>query len=96
MSIGDESDPRAYVQLAGILRKAIAAGKYPPGTATPSITTLSQEYGHARQTCSKALGVLVKEGLLIRYPGLGYYVAGKPGDPRPDNPERAAGATDAP
>ncbi len=96
MSIGDESDPRAYIQLAGILRKAIAAGKYPPGTATPSITTLSQEYGHARQTCSKALGVLVKEGLLIRYPGLGYYVAGKPGDPDPDNPGRAAGAADAP
>ena len=69
------------MQLAGVLRKAIAAGKYPPGTATPSITTLSQDYGHARQTCSKALGVLVKEGLLIRYPGLGYYVVGKPGDP---------------
>ena len=84
------------MQLAGALRKAITAGTYPPGTATPSITTLSQQYGHARQTCAKALGVLVKEGLLIRYPGLGYYVAGKPGDPRPDNPERAAGATDAP
>src|SRR5580693_10212987 len=91
MSIGDESDPRAYMQLAGAIRKAIAAGTYPPGTATPSITTLSQEYGHARQTCSKALGVLVKEGLLIRYPGLGYYVAGRPGDPRPANPESGAG-----
>ena len=84
------------MQLASILRKAIAAGKYPAGTATPSITTLSQEYGHARQTCSKALGVLVKEGLLIRYPGLGYYVAGKPDDPRPPNPERDAGQPDEP
>ena len=84
------------MQLAGALRKAIAAGKYPPGTATPSITTLSQDYGHARQTCSKALGVLVKEGLLIRYPGLGYYVAGRPGDPRPANPESGAGHADAP
>ena len=96
MSIGDESDPRAYVQLAAMLRKAIADGKYQPGTATPSITTLSQQYGHARQTCSKALGILVKEGLLIRYPGLGYYVAGRPGDPRPENPERGAGQPDAP
>src|ERR1700726_1194390 len=96
MSIGDESDPRAYMQLAAVLRKAIMAGKYPPGTATPSITTLSQDYGHARQTCSKALGVLVKEGLLIRYPGLGYYVAGRPGDPKPANPESAAGKADAP
>jgi GntR family transcriptional regulator len=84
------------MQLAGVLRKAIMAGTYPPGTATPSITTLSQEYGHARQTCAKALGVLVKEGMLIRYPGLGYYVAGRPGDPRPANPESGAGHADAP
>ena len=84
------------MQLAGVLRKAIVAGKYPPGTATPSITTLSQDYGHARQTCSKALGVLVKEGLLIRYPGLGYYVVGKPGDARPANPQSAAGKPDEP
>jgi GntR family transcriptional regulator len=83
------------MQLAGLLRKAIAAGTYPPGTATPSITTLSQEYGHARQTCSKALGVLVKEGLLVRYPGLGYYVVGKSGDPKPTNPESSAGKADA-
>jgi DNA-binding GntR family transcriptional regulator len=82
------------MQLAGALRKAIAAGTYPAGTATPSITTLSQEYGHARQTCSKALGVLVKEGLLVRYPGLGYYVVGKPGDPKPVNPESGAGKAD--
>lgn len=84
------------MQLAGILRKAIIAGKYPPGTATPSITTLSQEYGHARQTCSKALGILVKEGLLTRYPGLGYYVVSRPGDPAPQNPERGAGEADEP
>lgn len=84
------------MQLAAVLRKEIAAGTYPPGSATPSITTLSQEYGHARQTCSKALGILVKEGLLVRYPGLGYYVAGKPGDPKPANPESNAGKRDEP
>ena len=75
------------MQLAAVLRKAIADGTYPPGTATPSITTLTQEYGHARQTCSKALGVLVKEGLLTRYPGLGYFVTGTPGDRKPGDPE---------
>ena len=94
MSISDESDPRAYVRLAARIRRDIAEGKLAPGNPTPSITTLSQEYGHARQTCSKALGVLVKEGLLIRYPGLGYYVAGKPGAPRPENPESGAGKPD--
>jgi DNA-binding GntR family transcriptional regulator len=75
------------------LRRAIAEGKYPPGSPTPSITTLSQQYGHARQTCAKALRMLVDEGLLIRYPGLGYYVAGMP---KPDSPASKAGHPDAP
>ena len=93
MSIGDEADPRAYIRLAAELRRAIADGTYPPGTPTPSITTLSQRYGHARQTCAKALRLLVDEKLLIRYPGLGYYVAGAA---KPDNPASDAGKTDAP
>ena len=92
VSIGDESDPRAYIRLAAELRAAIAEGKYAAGSPTPSITTLSQQYGHARQTCSKALGLLVKEGLLIRYPGLGYYVTGAA---KPANPASNDGKTDA-
>jgi DNA-binding GntR family transcriptional regulator len=95
VSIGDESDPRAYIRLAADLRRAIADGTYSPGSPTPSITTLSQQYGHARQTCAKALGVLVDEGLLIRYPGLGYYVAGRPAAGRPENPASGAGKPDA-
>ncbi len=93
VSIGDEADPRAYIRLAAELRRAIADGTYPPGTPTPSITTLSQRYGHARQTCAKALRLLVDEKLLIRYTGLGYYVAGAA---KPDNPASGAGKTDAP
>jgi len=46
-----------------------------PGGAAPSITTFSHELGHARQTCGKAMQLLEQEGLLIRVPGLGYYVA---------------------
>ena len=76
VSIGDESDPRAYVRLAARLRREIAEGTLAPGMPTPSITTLSQQYGHARQTCAKALRALEDEGLLTRIPGLGYYVTG--------------------
>jgi len=94
MSIGDDSDPRAYVRLASELRKAITDGKYSPGEPTPSITTLSQQSGHARQTCAKAVNVLVDEGLLIRYPGLGYYVVGSPR--KPDSPASGADRADAP
>jgi GntR family transcriptional regulator len=78
VSIPDETDPRAYIRLAAILRKEIAEGRLQPGKPTPSITTLSQQYGHARQTCAKALRLLESEGLLTRIPGLGYYVTSKP------------------
>ena len=90
VSIGDETDPRAYIRLALALKRQIEEGKLPAGSPTPSITTLTQDHGHARQTCAKALRLLVDEGLLIRYPGLGYYVAGNPGDPAPENPAKSA------
>jgi DNA-binding GntR family transcriptional regulator len=66
------------VRLAAILRKEITVGTLGVGSPTPSITTLSQQYGHARQTCAKALRLLEEEGLLTRVPGLGYYVKAKP------------------
>ena len=86
MSISDESDPRAYVRLAARLRREIAEGTLAPGMPTPSITTLSQQYGHARQTCAKALRTLEDEGLLTRIPGLGYYVTGTTGTQPPAKP----------
>ena len=86
VSISDESDPRAYVRLAARLRREIAEGTLAPGMPTPSITTLSQQYGHARQTCAKALRTLEDEGLLTRIPGLGYYVTGATGAESPAQP----------
>ena len=53
-----EADPRPYIRLAARLRKEILNGTLPPGHPVPSITTLSQELGHARPTCSKALQLL--------------------------------------
>ena len=70
-----EADPRPYVRLAARLRKDILNGALAAGHPVPSITTLSREFGHARPTCSKALQLLEQEELLIRVPGLGYYVA---------------------
>ena len=70
-----EADPRPYVRLAARLRKEILNGALTSGHPVPSITTLSQEFGHAGPTCSKALQLLQQEALLIRVPGLGYYVA---------------------
>jgi DNA-binding GntR family transcriptional regulator len=60
--------------MAAVVRQQIAAGALQPGQPAPSIPHLAREYGHARPTCSKALRLLEDEGLLIRVPGLGYYV----------------------
>lgn len=74
MDLGHD-DPRAYIQLADRLRRQVLDGTLTPGSPVPSVTTLSQQYGHARQTCSKAMRLLVDDGLLFRVPGLGYHVA---------------------
>ena len=84
------------MRLAARLRREIAEGTLAPGMPTPSITTLSQQYGHARQTCAKALRTLEDEGLLTRIPGLGYYVTRNqptpdpPPNQRPDPPDVTA------
>jgi len=63
------------VRIADEVRQQIADGTLQPGMPAPSITTLSQQYGTARQTAAKALRLLESEGLVIRVQGLGYYVA---------------------
>lgn len=68
-------DPRVYRRLAAAAREQICSGALSPGQPLPSITELARAHGHARVTCSKAYRLLEAEGLVTRYPGLGYYVA---------------------
>jgi DNA-binding GntR family transcriptional regulator len=68
-------DPRAYVRIADQVRQQITAGRLKSGQPVPSITTLTQDHGVARQTAAKALRLLESEGLVYRVPGLGYYVS---------------------
>jgi len=68
------ADPRAYVRIAALIRQQISEGKLRPGMPTPSIRTLTEEHGVARQTAAKALRLLESEGIVYRVPGLGYYV----------------------
>ena len=67
------------MRVAAAVRQQIADGTLAPGQRAPSITTLSQEWGLARPTVAKALRLLESEGLLTRYPGLGYYVTTQAG-----------------
>jgi hypothetical protein len=68
-------DPRRYRRIADEVRALITSGAIVPAEPAPTIAELAGEHGCARQTAAKALRVLVDEGLLIRYPGFGYYVA---------------------
>ena len=68
-----EADPRPYIRMAACLRRQIMAGEVAPGQPVPSLTALSRESGHARQTCGKAMRLLEHEGLLTFIPGLGYH-----------------------
>jgi len=73
----EDEDPRAYVRIAADLRRRIQSGELKAGQPLPSITTLTQEWGVARETASHAVNVLVDEGLVRRVPGLGYHVTSK-------------------
>jgi DNA-binding GntR family transcriptional regulator len=66
-------DPRLYVRITEDLRHKISTGTIEAGT-TVSITTLSEQWQACRQTVSRALRALEDDGLIKRYPGIGYYV----------------------
>lgn len=69
------TDPRAYVRIADDIRERIENGTLGPGDRV-SITALCSRYPRpvARQTAAKALRLLESEGLIRRWPGLGYIV----------------------
>jgi GntR family transcriptional regulator of abcA and norABC len=62
-------------QITAIVRGRITSGEYPPGTRTPSTTTLAQEFGVAPRTVRKALAPLIADGLIETRPGWGTFVA---------------------
>lgn len=68
-------DPRAYMQVTAYVREQIATGSLAPGDSVPSIGALVYETGRSRQTIGKAMRLLEREGLVVKYAGLGYYVA---------------------
>jgi DNA-binding GntR family transcriptional regulator len=66
-------DPRLHVRVAADVRKKIAVGVLAAGDPV-SVTYTAQEWGICRQTVQKVLRALEHDGLLRRYPGVGYYV----------------------
>ena len=64
----------AYQRLAESIRRGIVDGTYKSGEKIPSEVALCKSSGLALLTVRQALGVLVDEGLLERFPGRGTFV----------------------
>jgi len=67
-------DPRKYRKVYSVLRERIEDGMYAPGTAMPPLGALAGEFDVAGDTVQHALHMLSGDGLVERWPGLGYYV----------------------
>ena len=74
MAIDHLTGEPVYLQLARILREMITSGQIAPRHPMPSIKSITQQYGVAKGTAEKALGVLRDEGLVVTVPGRGIYV----------------------
>jgi DNA-binding GntR family transcriptional regulator len=81
MDTGSGSDPRKYVRLAAVLRARITTGQFALGEKLPTVAVLAEEQQVSRQTVTKALHLLVHEGLLAPVLGLGFYVRTRPSAP---------------
>jgi DNA-binding GntR family transcriptional regulator len=69
----DAAEP-PYRQVARIIARRIETGDLPPGARVPSITTIAQEYGIAKNTARRALTTLAEQGLVRIVPGWGTFV----------------------
>lgn len=72
--VNPESDLPPYRQVADIIARQIESGELAPGQRVPSITTLVQTYGIAKNTAIRALNYLEKEGLVVIRQGWGTFV----------------------
>jgi len=63
-----------YLKLVSLFREKIRRGQWPAHSQVPILPDLQDEYGMARDTVRKALGVLRDEGLIDSARGRGTFV----------------------
>ncbi|WP_182422254.1 GntR family transcriptional regulator [Aureimonas sp. ME7] len=71
-----------WFQIAALLRDAISAGEFQPGTVLPSEADLFRVFGVSRTTARSSLDKLEQEGLIVRRSGRGSIVL----EPRVEQP----------
>ncbi|WP_207400951.1 GntR family transcriptional regulator [Actinomadura roseirufa] len=73
-----EYAPPKYAQIVQALRRRIANGTYPPGSALPSEAQLVKEFGVSRPTVVRALQAMQLRGEIEREHGRGSFVKAAP------------------
>jgi len=64
-----------YLQIKGLMERALEAGEWGPGAAIPAEVALAARFGVSQGTVRKAVGALANENLLVRKQGKGTFVA---------------------
>ena len=68
----------AYRQVAGDLRRRIAGGELPVGSAIPSTARLIEQYRVSSTVARAAVAQLRADGLVVGQPGKGVFVRATP------------------
>ena len=64
-----------YQQIKDHVQRNIADGSWPAGARVPSEQELVQSFAVARMTVNRALRELAEQGVIVRVPGVGSFVA---------------------
>lgn len=64
-----------YLQIKGLITRALQAGEWKPGELIPSEASLAARFGVSQGTVRKAVDELAAEGLLLRRQGRGTFVS---------------------
>ena len=64
-----------YLQIKGLMERALEAGEWGPGAAIPAEVARAAPFGVSQGTGRNAIGALANENLLVRKQGKGTFVA---------------------
>ena len=78
MTPSAESPVPMYHQISLTIRQRIVEGAYSPGSRLAREDMLASEFKVSRATIRQAIGLLVRDGLLVRKQGLGTFVVEVP------------------
>jgi DNA-binding GntR family transcriptional regulator len=68
------------MQIAAALRERIDSGELTSGMRMPGTRAIKTEFSTSIETAQKALRVLEQDGLIEKWPGVGYYVIARDAD----------------